>query len=367
MGNGVSVITVSTDVNLDESGTPTRSATRAEAFGMMTSRDNGREVSHAYVVEFPERARRALVNRLEPPHSSSAAQGGALTVANNNNNTNIVRTTAESGQLARVRDTPQSGVMRVQTIPMGQTFPSALPMPALARSLAQSELGSNALVTNGGTEPLEERNPDGTTTRGYRHTQHIVCFTPPGAPVTGTLLSGSAEGGDGQVQLVRSTNPPQERLLSIAEALFNALEEMDDVLNSAAVASAARKAIRPAPAWQVRAMPRRIWTKACGHGAFGSQECYICLSEYETGDSIRKLPCGHEFHCGCVDKWLTEMHRVCPLCRRDVCAESTSSLTSPPRSIAAASPVRAPLTPTRGSEQPSAAPTSPSLVRRRFL
>ncbi|GMN47651.1 hypothetical protein TIFTF001_016824 [Ficus carica] len=37
--------------------------------------------------------------------------------------------------------------------------------------------------------------------------------------------------------------------------------------------------------------------------------CYICLVEYEEGDRMRILPCHHEFHKTCVDKWLKEIHR----------------------------------------------------------
>lgn len=37
--------------------------------------------------------------------------------------------------------------------------------------------------------------------------------------------------------------------------------------------------------------------------------CYICLVEYEEGDCLRILPCRHEFHLTCVDKWLKEIHR----------------------------------------------------------
>ncbi|GAB4832740.1 hypothetical protein Ancab_006757 [Ancistrocladus abbreviatus] len=47
--------------------------------------------------------------------------------------------------------------------------------------------------------------------------------------------------------------------------------------------------------------------------------CYICLAEYEEGDKIRILPCHHEYHMSCVDKWLKEIHGVCPLCRGSVC------------------------------------------------
>ncbi|XP_011033497.1 PREDICTED: E3 ubiquitin-protein ligase RLIM-like isoform X2 [Populus euphratica] len=48
------------------------------------------------------------------------------------------------------------------------------------------------------------------------------------------------------------------------------------------------------------------------------EQCYICLAEYEEGDKIRVLPCHHEYHMACVDKWLKEIHGVCLLCRGDV-------------------------------------------------
>ncbi|KAL8094652.1 hypothetical protein AgCh_036256 [Apium graveolens] len=48
------------------------------------------------------------------------------------------------------------------------------------------------------------------------------------------------------------------------------------------------------------------------------EQCYICLAEYEDGDKIRILPCHHEYHMLCVDKWLKEIHGICPLCRGDV-------------------------------------------------
>ncbi|GLU13261.1 hypothetical protein SLE2022_299040 [Rubroshorea leprosula] len=45
-------------------------------------------------------------------------------------------------------------------------------------------------------------------------------------------------------------------------------------------------------------------------------ECIICLSEFESGGSLRLLPkCNHGFHVGCIDKWL-KSHSSCPKCRQ---------------------------------------------------
>ncbi|XP_072954677.1 uncharacterized protein [Typha angustifolia] len=47
-------------------------------------------------------------------------------------------------------------------------------------------------------------------------------------------------------------------------------------------------------------------------------ECCVCLSRYEEGEVIRKLPCHHLFHRECVDRWLALHRRTCPLCRVDI-------------------------------------------------
>lgn len=44
--------------------------------------------------------------------------------------------------------------------------------------------------------------------------------------------------------------------------------------------------------------------------------CIVCLANYENGETLRVLPCGHRFHCDCVDRWLVQQSRTCPLCSK---------------------------------------------------
>lgn len=45
--------------------------------------------------------------------------------------------------------------------------------------------------------------------------------------------------------------------------------------------------------------------------------CSVCISDYVTGNKLRQLPCMHEFHIHCIDRWLSE-NCTCPICRQPV-------------------------------------------------
>ncbi|KAI8925264.1 hypothetical protein BC831DRAFT_461703 [Entophlyctis helioformis] len=45
--------------------------------------------------------------------------------------------------------------------------------------------------------------------------------------------------------------------------------------------------------------------------------CALCLCDYENGDRLRELFCRHRFHAECVDEWLVQGKRKCPVCNCD--------------------------------------------------
>ncbi|KAI9117532.1 hypothetical protein K1719_011698 [Acacia pycnantha] len=122
-----------------------------------------------------------------------------------------------------------------------------------------------------------------------------------------------------------STRASISRIAMLAEALFEVLDE----IHRQPVSLALSMVSLPAPESIVDSFPlkchKKIDTADNGNDA---GQCYICLAEYEEGDKIRVLPCNHEYHMSCVDKWLKEIHGVCPLCRGNVCGGSNESSAS---------------------------------------
>mmetsp|Transcript_5959 Transcript_5959/g.10563 ORF Transcript_5959/g.10563 Transcript_5959/m.10563 type:complete len:256 (-) Transcript_5959:18-785(-) len=47
------------------------------------------------------------------------------------------------------------------------------------------------------------------------------------------------------------------------------------------------------------------------------QVCAVCTEDFELGERVRVLPCGHYFHLPCIDLWLVQNKR-CPLCSNEL-------------------------------------------------
>lgn len=48
-----------------------------------------------------------------------------------------------------------------------------------------------------------------------------------------------------------------------------------------------------------------------------NNRCVVCLVDFEEKQLVRVLPCLHEYHTRCIDKWL-KSNRTCPICRAEV-------------------------------------------------
>lgn len=70
---------------------------------------------------------------------------------------------------------------------------------------------------------------------------------------------------------------------------------------------------------------KEIWDKReaieriLAAGNSSSTSCTVCCDDYESGDALRVLKCGHKYHVECIDKWLlssTDYLRApaCPIC-----------------------------------------------------
>ena len=67
----------------------------------------------------------------------------------------------------------------------------------------------------------------------------------------------------------------------------------------------------------IEALPSRAVTASeVAQAAVEAVECSICLADLAVGDTLTRLPCGHEFHGRCIRKWLwAALDATCPLCK----------------------------------------------------
>eukprot|EP00803_Ostreobium_quekettii_P007787 evm.model.scf_24.8 EVM.evm.TU.scf_24.8 scf_24:192052-209492(+) len=79
---------------------------------------------------------------------------------------------------------------------------------------------------------------------------------------------------------------------------------------------------RPTPGHVVNNLEELVYNpKSMGkNGA----TCTICITDFEKGDKLRKLPCGHLFHEVCITRWLSQAVD-CPMCRKSLVPDSDSS------------------------------------------
>ncbi|XP_008309586.1 uncharacterized protein DDB_G0271670 isoform X2 [Cynoglossus semilaevis] len=65
---------------------------------------------------------------------------------------------------------------------------------------------------------------------------------------------------------------------------------------------------------EIQRFPTKTFKNAsCG----GNTQCQICFCDYTDGEKLRMLPCFHDYHMKCIDRWLKD-NTTCPICRANL-------------------------------------------------
>ncbi|XP_053407427.1 uncharacterized protein LOC123547138 isoform X1 [Mercenaria mercenaria] len=128
-------------------------------------------------------------------------------------------------------------------------------------------------------------------------------FPPPPPPYPGFLLHFLAMLGNPPV-------PPYGRDLhdEATEENYEALLNLAERLGDAKPKGLCKPEIEQLPAYRFNGENLR-------NGA-DQTSCVVCMCDFENRQLLRVLPCYHEFHAKCIDKWL-KTNRTCPICRAD--------------------------------------------------
>ncbi|KAK1829912.1 hypothetical protein QBC39DRAFT_119652 [Podospora conica] len=81
-----------------------------------------------------------------------------------------------------------------------------------------------------------------------------------------------------------------------------------------------------------RRFPGLESTKLKLDGKQAAECCAICTEDFRPRAWVRRLPCKHIFHAQCIDPWLLEFSKTCPLCRIDLrVQQEMMAIAEPPR------------------------------------
>jgi hypothetical protein len=65
-------------------------------------------------------------------------------------------------------------------------------------------------------------------------------------------------------------------------------------------------------------LPTRIYRASeANNNSNEPEECSICWAPYVDGDNVKTLPCLHQFHASCIDRWLA-VNTACPICKHNI-------------------------------------------------
>jgi len=107
------------------------------------------------------------------------------------------------------------------------------------------------------------------------------------------------------------------RLHTLVNALVHAQDEADlqDALRVSGEEAYSGGFSAPPADEALVAQGTRVKLYYRGNDGAPSEQCAVCLMDFEDGEALRSLSCKHRFHVACVDQWFTRSGN-CPTCKR---------------------------------------------------
>jgi Ring finger domain len=89
---------------------------------------------------------------------------------------------------------------------------------------------------------------------------------------------------------------------------YEMLQQLDEGINSTTARGASEESISRLPLHTIRSS--ELQSRSESH----ANSCSVCLGQFQEGETVRTLPCLHQFHQDCVDRWLVQK-ATCPVCK----------------------------------------------------
>ncbi|CAG9310153.1 unnamed protein product [Blepharisma stoltei] len=94
-------------------------------------------------------------------------------------------------------------------------------------------------------------------------------------------------------------------------------QSFNDLINLITRLTQERQGLVPANEATINSLPVLRGSEVSG-------ECSICQESFKPNEQARKMPCGHNFHNGCLVRWL-QIRNSCPTCRTSTDHHNSSS------------------------------------------
>jgi hypothetical protein len=139
------------------------------------------------------------------------------------------------------------------------------------------------------------------------------------------LVAISARNGVDNKNAARVENVMKNGIVVTGAQRRKLLEVQQSAGASSSSSSSSAPAVSPSkePVYSTRGATQKQLVKRALHAAISSDDCAVCLEDYNDSDKLMVFECEHCFHMDCITHWLSSrvangIQPHCPLCRRPI-------------------------------------------------